>query len=128
MELVSAVKSLGAFISGGQLKTLADGTRSEERAFFEEKLLEMAERVRTMPKTYEQDGKGPEAIAYLHYFHGDMDWYITERDMEDRQYQAFGLVDLGYGSELGYVSIEELKANNIELDLHWEPKTLAEIG
>jgi hypothetical protein len=29
--------------------------------------------------------------------------------------------------ELGYISIEELVANGIELDLYWTPKTLAEV-
>lgn len=44
---------------------------------------------------YEQDGKGEEAIVTLHYFRGGMDWFITEKDMEPEQHQAFGLADLG---------------------------------
>jgi len=57
-----------------------------------------------------------------------MDWYITEKDMGDEQIQAFGLADLGMGfPELGYISIEELVENGVELDLHWTPKTLAEV-
>jgi len=56
-----------------------------------------------------------------------MDWYITERDMETDQLQAFGLANLGYGGELGYISIEELKSSNVEIDLHWTPKTLREV-
>ncbi len=81
-----------------------------------------------MPKTYEQDGKGDDAVVYLHYFRGDMDWYITEKDMEAEQHQAFGLADLGMGfPELGYINISELIDNNVELDLYWEPKTLREV-
>ena len=60
-------------------------------------------------------------------------WYLTEYDPETKL--AFGLCDLGMGfPELGYVSIQELKALHlpmglsIERDLHWNPKTtLAEV-
>ena len=81
-----------------------------------------------MPRGYEQDGKGDSAIAYLHYFTGSCDWYITERDTTDEQHQAFGLADLGYGPELGYISVQELIENGAELDLYFEPKPLKEIS
>ena len=29
------------------------------------------------------------AVVYLYYFKGSADWYITEKDMEDEQLQAF---------------------------------------
>ena len=61
------------------------------------------------------DGKGDDAVVYLHYFRGGMDWYITEKDMEEEQHQAFGLADLGYGGELGYISIQELIDNGVSL-------------
>ena len=82
-----------------------------------------------MAKIYEQDGKGDDAIVYLHYFHASgADWYITERDISDEQHQAFGLADLGMGfPELGYISIEELKSVGAELDIHWTPKTLGAV-
>jgi len=66
-------------------------------------------------------------IAHLHYFTGSGDWYITERDTSTEQHQAFGLADLGYGGELGYISIAELIANNVELDLHFTPQPLAQL-
>lgn len=47
--------------------------------------------------------------------------------MEPEQHQAFGAANLGYGAELGYISIEELKENNVELDLYWTPKPLSQI-
>ena len=106
-----------------------------------QEVIESLEKVITeMPNTHETDGQGDKAIAHLHYFHGNQDWWITEKDMEDEQMQAFGLVDLGYGSELGYINIEELKelgksekfkqsntVGFVELDFHWTPKTIAEI-
>lgn len=125
-QVYNAVRSLGRFIGHAQLSTLADACRGEERQWFKAKLIEMAERVNTMPKTYEQDGKGDDAIVYLHYFHPAGDWYITERDMEAEQLQAFGLADLGF-PELGYISIQEIVDNGGELDIHFEPKPLREV-
>ena len=77
-----------------------------------------------MPCTYEQDGKGDDAVAYLHYFAGRSDWYITEKDMGYVQGQAFGLADIRE-PELGYISNEELMVSPyVKLDLRFEPTTL----
>jgi hypothetical protein len=127
LEAATAIKSLRPFIGWQQLDAVGDLCRGEERQFFKNKLVELAALVGAMPKTYETDGQGKQAIAQLHYFTGDCDWYITERDCEDRQLQAFGLANMGYGAELGYISLEEILACGAELDLHWTPKTLAEI-
>ena len=82
-----------------------------------------------MPKTYEQDGLGEEAVVHLHYFTGSADWWITEKDSDpdgEGQVQAFGLADLFQdGGELGYISLVEILAAGAELDLHWTPKPLA---
>jgi hypothetical protein len=121
------------FISNSQLLAIKAGVSGEESKFFRDKLKEMSTVVATMPQTYDQDGKGQEAIAYLHYFTGGCDWYITEKDKgaEDdkqrgKQYQAFGLAKI-HEAELGYISIQELIENQVELDLYWTPKTLGEI-
>lgn len=95
---------------------------------FQDALETLNELIAKLPKTRETDGKGDKAIAYLHYFYGNQDWYITEQDMEDEQLQAFGLVNLFGEPELGYISIEELKeTGKVELDFYWEAKTLGEI-
>ena len=131
-RIIENVRTLNDFIGVRQLDAMTSALRGEEGDFFEAKIEEYAERTRTMAKTYEQDGKGDEAIVYLHYFHPNgFDWYITEKDMGDgsgdtTQYQAFGYADMGY-PELGYISIDELKRNNVELDLYWTPRTLAEV-
>ena len=57
-----------------------------------------------MPKSYETEGQGKEAIVTLHYFTGSWDWYITEKDKEEEQLQAFGLVS-GFEKEYGYTSV-----------------------
>jgi len=87
--------------------------------------------LRKLPKLYEQEQKGEDAIAYVKFFTpwGSWTWYGTEFDGEDT---FFGLVD-GNCVELGYFSLSELKALRgpygltIERDLYWEPKTLREI-
>jgi len=124
----AALKAISPFLSGMQRETIADLMKGEEGEFFIEKALEIKKTIDTMPKTYEQDGKGNDSVAYLHYFKGSVDSYITEKDMSgDGTHQAFGYQDLGYGGELGYISIAEVTDNDLELDLHWTPKTINEI-
>lgn len=116
------------FICRSQLLILQSNTKGEEGEFFNSKIKELKNLFETMPKTYEQDGKGKDAIAYLHYFKNDCDWYITERDMEQEQLQAFGLACLnGDYPEIGYISIVELLSVGAELDLYWTPKMIGEI-
>lgn len=122
-----ATSILPAFIGKFQLSAMQDGLASEECKFFFEKVLALGKLFETMPKTYEQDGMGDQAVAHLHYFLGGMNWYITERDIEDEQLQAFGFADIGQGGELGYICIQELIENGVELDLHWTPISLKAI-
>jgi hypothetical protein len=122
------------FMPTQQRNVLADALRRSERVGIAEIILRVAGVIETMPKTYETDGQGGEAVVHLHYFRGSIDAWITEKDRGDggdmSQHQAFGKVSLGGGvdnAELGYVSISELIENNVELDLYWEPKTLGEL-
>ncbi len=127
MDAAKALHTLRGFIGRSQLRAIDAGAWGEERQFFFDKLVELGDRVATMPKTYEQDGMGDQAVAHLHYFTGGFDWYITEKDMEAEQLQAFGLADLGHGGELGYIAISELIAHGAELDMYFTPSTLATI-
>ena len=129
-DAVTALQTLRGFIGSIQLRVIGDGCRGEEKQYFFDKLVEIAAVVTRMPHTYETDGEGDNAVAYLHYFSPSCDWFITEKDEDsdgEGQIQAFGLADLGYGGELGYISIAELIALNVELDLHFTPSTLAQI-
>lgn len=126
-EAAAAAKKLRGFINPWQLSLVGDLCRGEEGKFYRNKLFELGATVDSMPATYQTDGQGDQAIVHLHYFLNGCDWYITERDMEPEQLQAFGLADLGYGRELGYISIVELMECGAELDLHWQPRKLNEI-
>lgn len=126
----SVPKSLIPFIGPEQRSVLNSMLRGEEGEYFANMLHDLSDRVQRMPKTGEADTE--DAIVYLHYFLGSIDAWITERDMGDgtadkSQHQAFGMVDLGYGPELGYISLPELFGSGVEIDLHWTPKPLNEI-
>lgn len=119
------------FLGRAQTRAIAAGLRGEEGSFFADKLRDLIERVASMPKTYEQEGRGDDAVAHLHYFLGGFDWYITERDLEQEQHQAFGWALLGNvgpdGGELGYISLAEITGAGAELDLFFSPAPLGEL-
>lgn len=120
------------FIPAAQLRLIRQLQQGEEKEFFLEKEKEIQGVIDSMPKTYEQDGLGREAIVHLHYFGGCYDAWITEKDIDgpDGQLQAFGYASFGGKSEAecGYISIKELlKQPGIELDLYWTPKTVKEV-
>lgn len=128
-QVIEAVHTVKHFVGDSQLEAMGNGVRGEEAEFFKTLFVKLEWKIQTMPKTGETDGQGDDAVVHLHYFLGNMDWFITEKDMiEDEQYQAFGLADLGMGfPELGYISIEEITGAGAELDLYWTPKTLREV-
>jgi hypothetical protein len=135
-DATNAIKFLRDFIGRSQINAIATAMRGEEKQFFFDKAVELEKLIKSMPKSYETDGQGDKAVAYLHYFKGSGNWYITEKDAGDDedakngisgQVQTFGMADLGHGGELGYISIKELIEANVEIDLYWTPKTLAVI-
>jgi hypothetical protein len=125
-ETEAAFEELGRFIGNDQLAALRILFLGEERQYFFDKVCDLRDLIASMPKTCTQDGKGDKAVIYLHYFIGNCDWYIIEKDCEEEQLQAFGIADLGYGPEYGYISIQELLENGVELDLYYQPRTVAE--
>ena len=127
-DAAAAIKSLRHFIGNNQMVAMLECCAGDEKQFFIDKLVEVYEIVTSMPKTYETDGQGDKAVIHLHYFTPSADFYITERDCETEQLQAFGLADIfGDGGELGYISIVELLKCGAELDLHWTAKTMAQL-
>ena len=90
---------------------------------------------RKLPPLGSQDSKGGKAEAWAKFFTPDSSWtwYATEGQEEGDDFLFFGLVE-GHFKELGYFSLAELSSVRgpmglaIERDLHWTPKTLAEIA
>lgn len=124
-EGLSFLESIKSFIGRSQYRTISNAMRGEEKEFFIDKARVLADIINGMAKTYEQDGKGLESKAYLHYFKGSSDWYITEKDMQGGTAQAFGYAKLSQGGEMGYISIDELTKGDVELDLHFDPQALS---
>lgn len=122
-QAAKAAYILRGFINSAEMDTIGRACHGEEGEFWKGKLVELAQIVETMPATYETDGQGDNAVAFLHYFTPAGDFYIIERDQEDVQMQAFGLA-CSYEEELGYISIKELVEAGAELDMYWTPKTL----
>lgn len=128
---------LDQFMPVSQRFALKDLINGEEGEFFVQKVLELAKTIRDMPKTYETENiAGDDKVAHLHYFYGGVDAWIVEKDAGDgtpdtRQHQAYGKITLFGGgieeAEWGYISIQELIENGVELDLHWTPKQMKEI-
>ncbi len=125
-QAAGAARRLTRFINPAELEVINSATRGEEGEFWRSKLVELAETVCTMPTTYQTDGTGDAAVAYLHYFTPAGDFYVTERDSFEEQIQAFGLACI-YEDELGYINIAELIKCGAELDLYWTPKTLGQV-
>jgi len=128
------LKAITNFVGLNQIACIIEGLKGEEKNFFAEQVEKIATTIAEMPKTMETDGQGDKVKAILHYFKGGMDWYVTEKDVgcpDDKiqgiQHQAFGLVNLGMGFSLGYISIQELIENNIELDMYFTTCTLEEV-
>lgn len=119
--------TVAPFIGRRQKYCLQQMAAGEERAAAAEIVGRLAEVIEKMPSTYQTDGQGKAAPVSLHYFHGCCDWHIVEKDIDGGTPQAFGLANLGYGAELGYICIDELTEHHIELDFFWTPKTLGEI-
>lgn len=88
--------------------------------------------VAEMPSTYDTESIKDKTI-WLHYFYGNQDWYIFEKDKGDgsgdmSQLQAYGYADLGQGAEMGYINIDDLiNLGSVELDLYFTPKKWSEI-
>lgn len=123
----AAMRKLKGFIGKSQLEFVRSAMKGEEGEWFMDKMIEIAKIIEDMPKTKETDGQGDNAVVHLHYFKGGCDWHITEKDMEKEQHQAFGLANIGYGGELGYISIVEVIQHGVELDFHWKPKALGDV-
>lgn len=95
----------------------------------------------TLPLLYAQDGKGGKAIVYAKMFTSSSSWtwhilegepVLSESGVEV-DFKFYGLV-FGLEKEFGYFLLSELEEVRgpmglpIERDMHWQPKTLAEIA
>jgi hypothetical protein len=124
-----ALEYLRDFIGPQQLAFIRHLYRGEEGQWFKDRMTEIAQQIEAMPKTYEQRNADAPIVAHLHYFIGRCDFYVAEKDIDDGegQVQAWGTADIGYGPELGYISLKEITEAGAEIDLHFEPRPITDI-
>lgn len=85
-----------------------------------------------IPALYSQEQRPiQEQDVWIHYFYGPCDWYILEYDPETGI--GFGYASLGYGYELGSISLIELGELRtglacIERELDWQPTPVSQIS
>ena len=135
--LSNAALNLNQFIGRDQLSVMQMNCNGEEGAYFKTMIEHLKNKIATMPKTYETDGQGDDAMVSLHYFKNGSDWYIVERDagssddeVQGVQAQAFGFACLNgdyENAELGYISITELIRLGVELDLYYKPERIGDV-
>ena len=129
-ELCRAIATLRTITNRSQFAAVSAALRGEEGEHFAQIISRLHATWQTMPTTYATESQGRAAVAQLHYFLGGADWWIVEKDIDPDnagQIQAFGIVDLGMGPELGYISIPEILACGAELDFYYTAQTVAEI-
>lgn len=125
-QILTSVLS-GRYIGKAQEEAIREALKGDDWQFFADKINELVVLIGQTPRTYQNPGKGDETMCYLHYFKHSFDAYITEIDIIPDLNQCFGYADLGFGPELGYISLPELLANGVELDLHFEPRPWSQI-
>ena len=131
------LKKIKPFLPKQQYSVISsdiDGSEYE----FKDVVNRLFKAISTMPEVYDptekdkgkDEDEDEDTIAYLHYFQGGSDWFITKKASDENQRLAFGYAVLNDDlemAELGYISIEELKGLNIDLDFHFESATLGRI-
>jgi len=99
--------------------------KSTNFAEMEDAINTINDAVLSVPSLYEQD-EVTDKMIYLHYFLGNQDWYVTEYSRNSGE--MFGYANLGYGAELGYMSLSDFTKNGkVELDFYFDPQLGSEI-
>lgn len=126
---IAQYQHLASFLPKRQAVVIFNLMFGDEGEHYANKMAEIATLLPTISPPYGQR-EAADPTVYLHYFAGRCDWWITERDnLDEAQWQAYGFADIGYGPELGYISIEELIQHPaVELDLFFTPRPRSEVA
>lgn len=138
-EFLRKISAIGQFLPHLQANALTLMFGGEEKEHAIELVDQLTKNIQDLPATYGTESQSPaEKIAYLHYFSGDSDWYIVEKDKGSQddftpgqQHQAFGYVVLNgdiQNAEWGYISIVELLSiRSVELDFYFLPQPMGPV-
>lgn len=118
------IQSILPFVSRQQALALAELAKGEGAHRGAKGIESVKGIIEAMPSRGEQEGMGYKAIAHLHYFSGQQDFFITEKGESHTQLSAFGLSLNGQAADLNGINISELINDGFELDLDWTPKPI----
>lgn len=75
-----------------------------------------------------KSSSGGDQTMYLHYFYGNMDWYVSEYDKENATLYGFANIGDDLNAEFGSRYVSELtETKGIELDFYFEPTAIKNI-
>jgi hypothetical protein len=127
LEARDALDLLNRFIGTQQRAGINILCQSEERQFYYQSLMRLKNIIETMPVTF-QIKRNEVVTAHLHYFTATTHFFITKRDRDAWQLQAYGLTILSDGDKkLGYLGIDEILRGGAVLDLSWSPVELNQV-
>lgn len=124
-EIVAACRE---FVPHSQMRFCIGHLNGEEGQHFIDVLTKLADIWKGAATTRQTNGMGESAVAFMHFFGGSFDLYLTEKDVEAEQLQAYGYVRIGRneGFEAGYVDLTEIQAEPIiNVDFDFMPETIA---
>lgn len=113
--------NLSQFMPVAELATLRAIVK--ESPAMVETINKIKKQIAQTPPLYSQENK-KNPKAFLHYFGGSYDAYITERGDDGL---AFGWASFGEFWECGSIYIPELIENGIELDLYFTPTPIKKL-
>ena len=127
-----AFSQLRPYLFAGQLATLEQLSKGKEGEYFRGLVVALDAHIRSIPAMDQGPEVTNDSTVMLHYFYQGSDWYIFELQhvAEDDVVLGFGWAILGGDyqmAELGCISVSELLACGVELDLHFAPKTLGQV-
>lgn len=126
----AALMFMKPFMPTGEWKVVRDSMKGEEGQYFIDMMVNLMALIKKMPKSYATDGQGERAIAYLHYFGGATDIWVTESPDDPTEDNAFGFTILNgdkQNAEMGAQYLPEIVSAGLELDLHWKPISIEKV-
>ena len=121
---------LNAVTAGYQRAELLANLRQGPDNLYLHVLARLADRWDQTPTTAQMHGPARGAIAHWHFTKGASDYWIIAKDTGASQSHAYGLASISYVHavpEPGYISLPDILSQDAQLDLFFEPLTVAEI-
>jgi hypothetical protein len=122
-----AYETVSHFMSVDQLNTEREVLGDE----FDAKIANLALHIRDMPTTFGQSDKENDMVAYLCYNKQDSDteWYITEKDTNEKQFEVFGFSlhkETGLIT-MGIIKLQDVLEKDYQVNLDFKPTSKSKL-